>query len=66
MSSVKICMTSRQVRRVHCTTLLYNLLPLSPNPHIVDIGLTVTVRIPAIPGANVDMDTARGGEGAAE
>ena len=30
---------SRQVRRVHCTTLLYNLLPLLPSPHIVDTVL---------------------------
>ena len=59
MSGVKIFTTSRHVRRVHCTTLLYNLLPLSPNLHIVDIGLTVTIRIPVIPGAIVDLGTTR-------
>ena len=39
MLDVKIFTTSRQVRCVYCTTLLYNLLPWSPNPHIVEIVL---------------------------
>ena len=61
MSGVKICTTSRQVRRVHCTTLLYSLLPLLPSPRIVDTVLDSDGKDTCHPVCQYRGGTARGG-----